>query len=94
MLLLAMLVGTPALSFLGALGAALTLGVRRGGLLLSLVILPLYIPTLIFGVNTVASAISGPASPWPPLLILAALSLMSLVLGPWLAAMALRVQLS
>ena len=93
MLLLAMLVGTPALSFLGALGAALTLGVRRGGLLLSLVILPLYIPTLIFGVNTVASAIAGPASPWPPLMILAALSLISLVIGPWLAAMALRVHL-
>lgn len=92
-LVLAMLAGTPALSFLGLIGAALTLRVRRGGLLLSLVILPLYIPTLIFGVSAVTAALTGPGSPWPPLTILAALSLASLALGPWLAALALRVQM-
>ena len=88
-LVLAMLAGTPALSFLGLIGAALTLRVRRGGLLLSLVILPLYIPTLIFGVGAVSAVLTGPGSPWPAMMILAALSLASLVLGPWLAAMAL-----
>lgn len=93
MLLVTMLAGTPALSFLGAIGAAVTLGIRRGGLLLSLVILPLYIPTLIFGVNAIATALTGPGSPWPALLILTAISLASLVLGPWLAAAALRVQM-
>lgn len=93
MLLLAMLVGTPALSFLGTIGAALTLGIRRGGLLLSLVILPLYIPTLIFGVSAISTAVTGPGSPWPALAISGAISLASLVVGPWLAAMALRVQM-
>lgn len=93
MLVFAMLVGTPALSFIGAIGAALTLGVRRGGLLLSLVILPLYIPTLIFGVGAVSAYLTGPGSPGPALAILGAISLASLVLGPWLAAMALRVHL-
>lgn len=93
MLVLTMLAGTPALSFLGAIGAALTLGIRRGGLLLSLVILPLYIPTLIFGVNAISMALMGPGSPWPALAILSAISLASLVLGPWLAAAALRVQM-
>lgn len=92
-LLAAMLAGTPALSFLGAIGAALTLGVRRGGLLLSLVLLPLYIPTLIFGVAAVSAHLTGPGSAAPALLILSAISLASLVLGPWLAALALRVQM-
>jgi heme exporter protein B len=94
MIVAAMLAGTPALSFLGTIGAALTLGLRRGGLLMSLVLLPLYIPTLIFGVSAVATFLTGPGSPVPPLLILSAISLASLVLGPWLAAMALRVQLT
>ena len=93
MLMLAMLAGTPALSFLGTIGAALTLGIRRGGLLLSLLILPLYIPTLIFGVGAVSAFLAGPGSPVPALLILTAISLASFVIGPWLAAMALRVQL-
>ena len=93
MLVLTMFVGTPALSFLGTIGAAVTLGIRRGGLLLSLVILPLYIPTLIFGVNAIATALTGPGSPWPALAILSAISLASLVVGPWLAAAALRVQM-
>ena len=64
-LVLAMLAGTPALSFLGAIGAALTLGIRRGGLLLSLVLLPLYIPTLIFGVSAVSTHLTGPGSAAP-----------------------------
>lgn len=89
-LVLAMLAGTPAVSFIAAIGAALTLGLRRSGLLLALLVLPLYIPVLIFGVSTVSAAITGPASPWPPFLILCALSLASIVLAPLAAATALR----
>jgi len=90
MLVLAMLAGTPAVSFVAAIGASLTLGLRRSGLLLALLVLPLYVPVLIFGVATAAAAITGPASPWPPLLMLCALSLASIVLAPLAAAAALR----
>lgn len=81
-LMLSLLVGSPALSFIGAIGAAVTLSVRRGGMLLSLLILPLYVPILIFGVLAVAGK--------GPLLVLCALSLFSLVLAPWAAAAAIR----
>ena len=87
LLVLAMLVGTPAVSFIAAIGASLTLGLRRSGLLLALLVLPFYVPVLIFGV---ATAITGPASPWPPLLMLCALSLAAIVLAPIAAAAALR----
>jgi heme exporter protein B len=90
LLMLSMLAGTPAVSFVAAIGAALTLGLRRGGVLLALLVLPLYVPVLIFGVATVSAASVGPASPWPPLLILCALSLASLVLAPIASAAALR----
>ena len=89
-LVLAMLAGTPAVSFIAAIGAGLTLGLRRSGLLLALLVLPLYVPVLIFGVATVSAAITGPASPWPPFLMLCALSLASIVLAPLAAALALR----
>lgn len=82
-LLLSLLVGSPALSFIGAIGAAVTLSVRRGGVLLSLLILPLYVPVLIFGVLAVMDQ--------GPLLILGALSLFSLVLAPWAAAAVIRL---
>src|SRR5919202_3814629 len=65
----AMLLGTPSLSLIGAVGAALTLGARRGGVLLSLLVLPLYIPVLVFGVAAVEAALSG-LTPRPHLLIL------------------------
>lgn len=90
LLVLAMLLGTPAVSFVAAIGASLTLGLRRSGVLLALLVLPLYVPVLIFGVATVSAATVGPASPWPPLLMLCALSLISIVLAPIAAAAALR----
>jgi heme exporter protein B len=90
LLVLAMLLGTPAVSFVAAIGASLTLGLRRSGVLLALLVLPLYVPVLIFGVATVSAATVGPASPWPPLLMLCALSLASIVLAPIAAAAALR----
>jgi heme exporter protein B len=93
LLVLAMLVGTPAVSFIAAIGASLTLGLRRSGLLLALLVLPFYVPVLIFGVATASAAMTGPASPWPPLLMLCALSLAAIVLAPIAAATALRTAL-
>jgi heme exporter protein B len=90
LLVLSMLAGTPAVSFVAAIGASLTLGLRRSGLLLALLVLPLYVPVLIFGV---AAASTGPASPWPPFLMLCALSLAAIVLAPIAAAAALRTAL-
>ncbi|GBF26959.1 heme exporter protein B [bacterium MnTg02] len=92
-LVLTMLVGTPAVSFIGAIGAALTLGLRRGGLLLSLLVLPLYIPILIFGVSSVSAVISGPSSFTASFLILCALSMASIVLAPLACAAALKLNL-
>ncbi len=90
LLVATMLAGTPAVSFVAAIGASLTLGLRRSGLLLALLVLPLYVPVLIFGVSTVSMAIVGPGSPWPPFLMLCAISLASIVLAPLAAAAALR----
>lgn len=88
-LALAMLLGTPTLSLIGAVGAALTLGARRGGVLVPLLVLPLYIPTLIFGVSAVDAALLGfPVR--PHLLLLAGILLISLVVAPLAGAAALR----
>ena len=88
-LLLTMLIGTPTLSLIGAMGAALVLGARRGGVLLSLLVLPLYIPVLIFGVGAIDAAVQGfPVN--AQLSILGALLLAALALTPWAAAAALR----
>jgi len=92
-LVLTMLAGTPAISFLGSIGAALTLRARRGGLLLALLVLPLYVPTLIYGITAISSALTAPDAFVPSLLILTAVSLGSLVLGPVAAAAALRIQM-
>lgn len=92
-LVAALALGTPSLSLIGAVGAALTAGVRRGGLLLSLLVLPLYIPVLVFGVGAVQRAVDG-APAGAPLMVLGALALFALVLAPVAAAAALRVQLS
>ena len=89
-LVLAMLLGTPTLSLIGGIGAALTVGVRRGGVLLSLLVLPLFIPALIFGAAAVEAAATG-LTPVPHLLILAALLLAALPLAPVAAAAALRL---
>ncbi len=89
MLLLTMLIGTPTLSLVGSIGAALTLGARRGGVLLSLLVLPLYIPVLIFGVGAIDAAVADlPVR--PHLLILGGLLAAALPLCPWAAAAALR----
>ena len=88
-LILTMALGTPTLSLVGAIGAALSLGARRAGVLLSLLVLPLYIPVLIFGVLAVDQAVAGFAIR-PHLLILTALFLAALPLAPWAAAAALR----
>ncbi len=82
--------GTPALSLIGAVGAALAVSLRRGGLLMAILVLPLTIPVLIFGVAATTSAIVGPLPFGQPFTILVGLSLMSVVLGPIAAAAALR----
>jgi heme exporter protein B len=87
-----MLVGTLAVSFIGAVGAALTLRTHRGGLLIALLVLPLYVPTLIFGIASI-STLLGPDGVTSPFLILTAISLAAVVLGPFAAAAALRVQM-
>lgn len=88
-LMLTMLIGTPILSLIGGIGAALVLGARRGGVLLSLLILPLYVPVLIFGVGAIDAAVQG-RSAEPHLLILAGLLAAALPLSPWAMAAALR----
>jgi heme exporter protein B len=92
-LLLTMVTGSPAISLLGAIGAALTLGLRRGGMLLALLILPLYVPILIFGVSAMNAVIVGPGSFLQPYLILCALTLASVALAPIATAAALRLNL-
>ena len=87
---LTLLAGTPALTFIGMIGAALAVTLHRGGLLLAVLVLPLSIPVLIFGVAASQAAISGPLSFGGPFSILCALSLVSLVVGPFAAAASLR----
>lgn len=91
-LIAAMLLGTPVLSLVGSIGAALTVGVRRGGVLLSLLVIPLYVPALIFGALAVEATLDG-LSPRPHLLLLGADLLVALALTPWAAAAALRLNL-
>lgn len=88
-LILTMLLGTPALSFIGGIGASLTVTLQRGGVLLSLLILPLYIPVLIFGVLAVKASIGGyPAI--EHLMLLGSFTLFSAAIAPWAAAAAIR----
>jgi heme exporter protein B len=91
-LTLGLLIGTPVLSLLGAIGAALTLGVRGGGALLSLLVLPLFIPTLIFGAGAVQAQLSGQGA-GGHLSLLGALLAVSLFFAPWAATAALRISL-
>jgi heme exporter protein B len=88
----ALLVGTPTLTLIGSIGAALLLGSRRGSVLTALLVLPLYIPVLIFGVAAVDGVLLGLASP-APFLILAAMLLFTLALAPFATAAALRLAL-
>lgn len=90
---LTLLVGTPLLSLIGAIGVALTVGLRRGGVLLTLLVLPLYIPVLIFATNAVSAAGAGmPVE--GQLYFLAALLVLALTLAPFATAAALRISLS
>jgi heme exporter protein B len=88
-LVAALALSTPTLSLIGAVGAGLILGARRGGMLLSLLVLPLYIPILIFGVAAVDAAVAG-FSVRPQFLVLAGLLLAALALAPWAGAAAVR----
>jgi heme exporter protein B len=88
-LMFGLLLSTPFLSLIGAVGAALTLGARRQGVLLSLLVLPLYLPPLVFGAGAVEASAVG-TGPRPDLLILGALTLAALPLCPWASAAALR----
>ena len=91
-LALSLALGTPVLSMVGAIGAALTLGLRGGGMLLSLLVLPLYIPVLIMGAGSVELASSG-LSPAGQLLLLAAALVGAAAFAPWAIAAALRISM-
>jgi heme exporter protein B len=90
---LTLLAGTPALTLIGAIGAALMTALGRGGLMVAVLVLPFTIPVLIFGVSAAYAAAVGPAPFLPPLLILAALTLVSAVVAPVAGAAALRAGL-
>jgi len=91
-LILSLALGTPALSMIGTFGAALTVGLKRGGLLLSLLVLPLYVPTLIFGAELVKRGVDG-LSTATPALMLAGITLATCALLPFAAAAAIRINL-
>ena len=91
-LLASLLLGTPVLSLIGSIGAALTLGLRGGGVLISILVLPLYIPALIFGAGAVDATIMG-MSPAANLYLLGAFAIVSLLFSPWATAAALRISL-
>jgi heme exporter protein B len=92
-LTLTLLAGTPALTFIGLIGAAIAVMLRRGGLLLAVIVLPLTVPVLIFGVAAANAAIAGPVPFGTPFSMLCALTLASLVIGPFAAAAALRQEI-
>ncbi len=91
-LVLSLILGTPVLSLIGAVGAALTLGLRGGGVLVSLLVLPLYIPVLIFGAGAVEAQVTG-LGPQAHLSLLGAFLMPALVFAPWAAGWALRISL-
>lgn len=91
-LVVSLLAGTPALSVIGTFGAALTVGVKRGGLLMSLLVLPLYVPTLIFGAEVARRGATG-MDPITPLLMLSGITAGVIALMPFASATALRLNL-
>jgi heme exporter protein B len=92
-LVLTLVIGTPALTFIGTIGAAVAVALRRGGLLLAIIVLPLTVPVLIFGVAAANAAVAGPVPFGTPFTVLCALTLASLVIGPFAAAAALRLDI-
>ena len=91
-LFVSLLLGTPVLSLIGSIGAALTIGLRGGGVLIALLILPLYVPVLIFGAGAVDASIIG-ANPLPNISLLGAALILSIVFAPWATSAALRISL-
>lgn len=91
-LFISLLLGTPVLSLIGSIGAALTIGVRGGGVLIALLILPLYVPVLIFGSAAVDASIIG-VNPMPNISLIGAALILSLVFAPWATSAALRISL-
>jgi heme exporter protein B len=91
-LMLSLLIGSPVLSLLGSVGAALTLGLRGGGVLLTLLILPLYVPALIFGAGAVDASLAG-LGPEANLSLLAAFTVLTLMVAPWVASAALKISI-
>ena len=92
LLMLSMVLGSLALSLLATIGGAITAGLRRGGLLVALLILPLYVPVLVFGLSATLTE-TGPSGSGSSLIVLAAITLVSIVVQPWGAAAALRAYL-
>jgi len=92
MLFVSLLIGTPVLSLIGSIGAALTLGLRGGGVLIALLILPLYIPVLVFGTGAVDASITT-GSPQANVYLLGAMLVLALVFAPWATSAALRISL-
>ncbi len=92
-MMISLLIGTPVLSMVGAIGAALTLGLRGGGILLSLLVLPLYIPVLVYGSGAISASelINSPQQAY--YMLLSAFLILSMVLGPWAASAALKISL-
>ena len=91
-LFISLLIGTPVLSLIGSIGAALTLGLRGGGVLIAVLILPLYVPVLIFGAGAVDASIIG-GNIQSNILLLTAFFLLALVFAPWATSAALRISL-
>jgi heme exporter protein B len=92
MLFISLLIGTPVLSLIGSIGAALTIGLRGGGVLIALLILPLYIPVLVFGAGAVDASIAN-GNPLANVYLLGAVLVLSLVFAPWATSAALRISL-
>ena len=90
--MLSLFLGTPVLSLIGAIGTALTLGLRGGGALLALLVLPLYVPVLIIGAGAAEAAVSGLGGQ-AQLLLLGALLVFAAAFAPWAAAVALRISM-
>ena len=89
-LVVSLVLGTPVLSMIGSIGAALTLGLRSSSVLISILVLPLYIPVLIFGAGAVEASIIG-QSPTPHIYLLGAITVLSLIFAPWATSAALRI---
>ena len=88
-----LLIGTPILSMVGAIGAALTLGLRGGGVLVSLLVLPFYLPVLVYGAGAISTSMLEGISIQPYLMLLSAFALLAVIFSPWATAAALKISL-